>query len=154
MVRTHRLSTSVALIVCVASTPWSGTLLAAEEKQEHVRFTFTDQFLAGSQPAGEAAAQAWRGTFNVVSDDSTAFAQRGRYRGRGSRGGSNGGAQAAVVLGALASITGGAVLVYANRPECRTNQRAGGCGYGTKVVGGAVLTAGAVGFLAGVLTWR
>jgi hypothetical protein len=38
-----------------------------------------------------------------------------------------------IAVGAVASITGAAILVYANRPECATNQLAGGCGYGTKV---------------------
>jgi hypothetical protein len=31
---------------------------------------------------------------------------------------------------------------------------ANGCNYGTKVVGGAVLSAGIVGLLVGALTWR
>jgi hypothetical protein len=59
-----------------------------------------------------------------------------------------------MVAGAAASITGAAVLVYANRPECGSNQVASGCGYGTKVVGGAVLTAGIVALVAGALMWR
>jgi tetrahydromethanopterin S-methyltransferase subunit C len=59
-----------------------------------------------------------------------------------------------VVLGAVASITGAALLVYANRPECRTNELASGCGYGTKVVGGAVLSGGLVSLVVGALTWR
>jgi hypothetical protein len=46
------------------------------------------------------------------------------------------------------------VLVYANRPECSTNQTANGCGYGTKVIGDAVLSAGLVGVVAGTLLWR
>jgi hypothetical protein len=45
-------------------------------------------------------------------------------------------------------------LVYANRPDCNTNQFAGGCGYGTKVIGGAVLSGGIVGLFVGALTWR
>jgi uncharacterized membrane protein YjjB (DUF3815 family) len=63
------------------------------------------------------------------------------------------GSVAALMLGAAATIAGAAVLVYANRPECSTNQFAGGCGYGTKVIGGAVLTGGAVGLFIGALTW-
>ncbi len=59
-----------------------------------------------------------------------------------------------IILGAVASIAGTAILVYANRPECSTNQTANGCGYGTKVIGGAVLSAGIVGLVAGALTWR
>ena len=51
-------------------------------------------------------------------------------------------------------IAGTAVLVYANRPECRVNDRGNGCGYGTKVAGSAVLSAGLVGLLVGALTWR
>jgi hypothetical protein len=64
------------------------------------------------------------------------------------------GSIAALMLGSIAAIAGTAVLVYANRPECTTNQFAGGCGYGTKVVGGAVLTGGVVGLVIGALTWR
>jgi hypothetical protein len=64
------------------------------------------------------------------------------------------GAVAAVVVGAIATITGAAILVYANRPECRHHEFATGCGYGTKVVGGAVLSGGVVGLTIGALTWR
>jgi hypothetical protein len=45
-------------------------------------------------------------------------------------------------------------LVYANRPACRGNAAADACGYGTKVVGGALLTGGAVGIVAGAVSWR
>jgi hypothetical protein len=83
--------------------------------------------------------------------DSSPFEQRGRWGGGGRR---NDGARAAIVLGTLASITGAALLVYANRPECRGNERANGCGYGTKVVGGAVLTGGMIGIIAGAVSWR
>jgi hypothetical protein len=44
--------------------------------------------------------------------------------------------------------------VYANRPEGDVLQFAGGCGYGTKVVGGAVLSGGLVSLIVGALTWR
>jgi hypothetical protein len=54
----------------------------------------------------------------------------------------------------MASITGASVLIYANRPECEWNRYGTGCGYGTKVVGGAVLTGGIAGLLIGALTWR
>ena len=64
------------------------------------------------------------------------------------------GSIAAIMIGAAAAITGAAVLVYANRPECTTNTVAGGCGYGTKVVGTAVLSGGIVGLFVGALTWR
>jgi len=63
------------------------------------------------------------------------------------------GSIAAIMIGAAAAITGTAVLVYANRPECTFAPYAGGCGYGTKVVGGAVLAGGVVGLFVGALTW-
>ena len=66
----------------------------------------------------------------------------------------NDAAVTAMVLGAAGVIAGSAVLVYANRPECSANPNLGGCGYGTRVVGGAVLSAGLVGLLVGALTWR
>ena len=86
--------------------------------------------------------------------DAQTFAQwRGRGRSRG-RGGRNDGAAAALLLGAAATIAGAAVLVYANRPECSVSARNSGCGYGTKVVGGAVLSAGVIGMTIGAITWR
>lgn len=63
------------------------------------------------------------------------------------------GSIAAIMIGAAAAITGTAVLVYANRPECTFAPYAGGCGYGTKVVGGAVLAGGVVGLFVGAVTW-
>lgn len=194
MARTHRLSTTGALIVCLVGTQWSGTLFASEQAPtsqsvvngtseaqeltsasltapvsageqaagatelirstvEHSRFTFNDEMFAANAPLGPASGQLWRRTPGFVPVDSSSFAQWGGFRGRG-RGGRNGAAQTAIFLGAVASITGAAVLVYANRPECNTNQLASGCGYGTKVVGGAVLSAGIVGLLVGALTWR
>jgi len=85
--------------------------------------------------------------------DANQFAQFGGFRGRG-RGRRNQGAAAALFLGAAGVIAGSAVLVYANRPECSVNANFGGCGYGTKVVGGAVLSAGLAGLLIGAVTWR
>jgi hypothetical protein len=64
------------------------------------------------------------------------------------------GSIAAIMIGAAAAITGAAVLVYANRPGCATSAVAGGCGYGTKVVGTSVLSGGIVGLFVGALTWR
>jgi hypothetical protein len=113
---------------------------------ERPRFTFNNS--TGS--LGPASAEVWQRKF--VSIESSSFAQRNGYGGR--RRGDRNGAAAALVLGAVASITGTAILVYANRPECNSNQLADGCGYGTKVVGGAVLSAGIVGLVAGALRWR
>ena len=198
MARTHRLSTTGALIVCLVGIQWNGTLVASEEVPssspapspqsivnsvsdaqgrtlasaatavsaseqpasatelprstvERSRLTFSHEILTANEPLGAARAQVWRSTLNRVPVES-AFAQRSGYRGRG-RGGRNG-AATAIFIGAVASIAGGAVLVYANRPECSTNRTANGCGYGTKVVGGAVLSAGIVGLVVGALTWR
>jgi hypothetical protein len=117
------------------------------------RFTFSDEELAVYATFGADRARAWRDTFNFIPIQSTSLAQRGGYRGRRS-GGGGGGAAVAIIIGAAATIGGTAVLVYANRPECSMNLRADGCGYGTKVVGGAVLAGGLVGLLVGAATWR
>jgi hypothetical protein len=117
------------------------------------RFTLSDEELAASTPPAKNTAHVWQGTFNFIPDESTVAAQRGGYRGRGSRGEHNG-AAAAIILGSAAAIAGTATLVYANRPECSTSPMASGCGYGTKVVGGAVLAAGLIGVFVGAATWR
>ncbi len=66
----------------------------------------------------------------------------------------NQGAATAIWLGAVGAIAGTATLIYANRPECGVNPNAGGCGYGTKVIGGSVLASGAVGLIVGAALWR
>ena len=182
MARPHRLSTIGALIVCLMGTEWSGTL-AASELEALRTSTITTLAKLAEPPASTtdvSAISPWSAeapAFTVslqhdelasiapgapvlldraaalASHESASLAQRGRYRGRG-RGGRNAGPAAAIVLGAVASVAGAAVLVYANRPDCRTNPRAEACGYGTKVIGGAVLTGGLVGIVAGALTWR
>ena len=185
MARTHRLSTTAALIICLIATQWSGTLFASEEESssrstlstpsvadsttevpgatlaagtpdlarstmERPRFAFSNEVFTAKGPLG-ADSEHWLGTLTFAPVESSAFAQRRGYRGRG-RGGHSGSA-AAMVLGAGAAIAGAAVLVYANRPDCRPSQTTNGCGYGTKVIGGAVLSAGVVGLVAGALTW-
>jgi hypothetical protein len=150
MARTHRLSTT-ALLVCLVSTQWSGTLFA-QSTIERSRFTLTDSALAATAAGPAGSPRVWRPALTVAPAESGSLAQRGWW-GRG-RGGRNGGARTAVILGSVAAIAGAAVLVYANRPECRANETANACGYGTKVIGGAVLSAGAVGIVVGALTWR
>ena len=180
MVRTHRSSTTAVLIlVCLIGTASSEMLFAADDAsvsradsaslsadsrttaKEDVstisELPGTTEFVRSimARPPLVLASN----TLTPVSpafapDESSVFAQRGG-RGRGyGRGRNNNGAIAAMALGAAAAIAGTAVLVYANRPECRTIPSASGCGYGTKVVGGSVLSAGVVGVMVGALTWR
>jgi len=116
--------------------------------------TLNHDELTGRLAGGTAPMGSWNNTFTFGQDESSLFAQRGG-RGRGFRGSSrNNGAIAAFFIGAAAAIAGTAVLVYANRPECGATPGASGCGYGTKVIGGSVLSAGAVGLMVGALTWR
>jgi hypothetical protein len=181
MTKTRRVSTTCALIVCLLGAQMSGTLFAEETRTEAApasssvvnvspslsaetsafnapfspftvgssRFVLSNQGLASLT----ASPQMWRGSLNAIPVEATSLAQRGGYRGRGSRG-RNGGAAAAIVVGAAAAIAGTAVLVYANRPECTTNRIASGCGYGTKVIGGSVLAGGVVSVVVGAATWR
>jgi hypothetical protein len=171
MARTERSSTIAALIVCLLGTQWSGTLYASEEerssgsvvnatdvslippstKQRSQLFTLDDDVFATSAQVGSSGGQIWRSALKFVPVESGALAQR---RDRGGRGDRNRAAQVELVLGAVASIAGTAVLVYAHRPECSTNPTADGCGYGTKVVGGAILTAGIFSLVAAAVTWR
>jgi hypothetical protein len=156
MARTRRLSTTAALIVCLVGTQWTSTLFASEEDvspstTEHLRFTLNDDVLAANASAETAGARVWRRPLEFAPLQSSAFAQRGRRGGGGRR---NGGAAAEIMLGTVATVAGAAVLVYANRPECNGNPNRSGCGYGTKVVGGAVLSVGIVGIIVGAMRWR
>jgi hypothetical protein len=199
MARTHHLSMTGAVIVCLVSTQGNGTLFASEDKcslretpssqsltnstsetlmstsgglapaisidehptgtglsstplpQMESRFTLNAGFFAANPSPGPMAPGAHR-TFNLVPTQSSAFTGQ-VYRGRPYRMGRDG-SIAAIMIGAAATITGAAILVYANRPDCETHRFAGGCGYGTKVIGGAVLSGGIVGLFVGALTWR
>lgn len=114
------------------------------------RFTLPESFV--ENPSSGGIANGARRPFTVTSTRSRAFAGQ-IYQGRPYRMNRDG-SIAALMLGAAAAIGGTALLVYANRPECTMNQFAGGCGYGTKVIGGAVLSTGIVGLFIGALTWR
>jgi hypothetical protein len=171
MSRTHRLSIIGAVIVCFVSIQGNATLFASEDltnstsdtqmstsgglavtdvsstalpSRERFRFTLDPGFLAANPSLGL--------TSQSASAESSAFAGQIR-QGRPYRMGRNG-SIAALMIGAVATITGAAILVYANRPECDTNQFAGGCGYGTKVIGGSVVAGGVVSLFVGALTWR
>jgi hypothetical protein len=113
-----------------------------------LQFRFDERLLnASAAPWSDP----WQVAHPLVPSAASMFGQR-RGFGRGGR--RHGAAQAEVILGSVAAITGAALLVYANRPECSTNTAASGCGYGTKVVGGAVLSAGIVSLVIGAATWR
>jgi len=147
---------------------WNGTLFAsAREGIDETRTAATDvssvapTFLESSRLTFSGSAIPSLGTkarshgiFDVAPAESSVFAAQ-IYRGQPRRlRRERDGSIAAIVIGAVASITGAAILVYANRPECSPRPFATGCGYGTKVVGGAVLSGGIVGLTIGALTWR
>jgi hypothetical protein len=191
-----------AVIVCLVSNQWNGTVFASEEERssreapssqsqtysssetqpstsaELAPATVIDEHPAGTTDlwstlpqmgrsrftlnAGDFAANPSlgpitprpRGTLNLFPTRSSVFAGQvfqGRpypmARDRHDE------SLAAIMIGSVIAITGAAILVYANRPECDYNRFAGGCGYGTKVIGGAVLSGGIVGLVVGTLTW-
>jgi hypothetical protein len=155
MARVYR-TTTAALIACIIATQCTSTVLASDAERAappatSSHLTYNGKPLTAIGPRDDAHAQASRGSEPLSPSESSAFRQWGGFRrGRGR----NGGAATAIVLGAVGTIAGAAVLVYANRPECNGNPTLGGCGYGTKVIGGAVLSAGLVGLTIGALTWR
>ncbi len=131
----------------------AGTDLSSAPLPQMGRARFTlDAGGFTANPSPGPVEQGAHRTFNFVPTQSSAFAGQ-VYQGRPYRMGRDG-SIAAIMIGAVATITGAAILVYANRPDCNTNQFAGGCGYGTKVIGGAVLSGGIVGLFVGALTWR
>jgi len=162
MLKTQRASTTAVLIVCLLGGPSSGILFASErEPSIPATATSTSEPLPGTTEFVRSLVASSPHLLRtdtlirlpaVAPYESSLLAQR-RGRGRG-YGGRRNGAAAAVFLGAAAAIAGTAVLVYANRPECSTIPTATGCGYGTKVVGGAVLSAGVVGMVVGAAMWR
>jgi hypothetical protein len=163
MGRTHRVSTIAAVILSFMSTqasaasaagqggsgsdaaqpPTSTSTAAIQDDAAAPAIVIPDHLFAAAPSLGPVKT-------TMVPFTSSAFGQRGYRRDRDR----NDGARAAIILGAAAAIAGTAVLVYANRPDCSTQPTAGGCGYGAKVVGGAVLSAGVAAILVGALTWR
>lgn len=172
MVQLHRAPITLVLVACLVAAPCAGTLFAAEEERtpnssaSDITSVTSPESVARMMAllhAGDAAANTPRGlsvpAWEVTS--STELTQRDAFAGQVYRDPPiridrrNRGSIAALMLGSIATITGAALLIYANRPECSTSQFSpGGCGYGTKVVGGAVLTGGVVGLMVGALTWR
>lgn len=184
MTKMCRLSIAGVLMMCLSASHWSVALAAGampESSKESVTssqsgekweaanssapFAIPSQFADGSwfsvsseHEADRPRASALSGARPIFTLDpalSNSFAAGQVYRGRPYRARrDHTGAITAVVVGAVATITGAAILIYANRPECRYREFGSGCGYGTKVVGGAVLAGGVVGLTIGALSWR
>jgi hypothetical protein len=170
MAKTHRSWISAAVMLAFVSLQTNAALFASENESSSTE-TFASQPVADSTPQTQLTAVSTslpptghldltlpasfvvstHPTFAVTPTPSSAFAGQ-IYQGRPYRM-NHDGSIAALMIGAVAAIAGTALLVYANRPECSTNQLAGGCGYGTKVVGGAVVSAGVVGVVIGAITW-
>jgi hypothetical protein len=152
MVRIRR-ATTTALIVCMLGQ--CSPLFASDEQAPspapRARLTLNGEPLSALGSFDADRVRAWGVSMPTQSADAGTFAQ---FRGRRGRGGRNDASATAIFLGAVGTIAGAAILVYANRPDCSVNARESGCGYGTKVAGGAVLTAGLVGLMVGVLTGR
>jgi hypothetical protein len=157
MAKVHRVSMIAVVIACFVGAQGNAIVFASEDTElqpstsdvlaltpqtQSSRLKLDTEFL-------EANAWLVQGTH---STQATALAGQ-IYQGRPYRVGRNG-SIAAIMIGAVATITGAAILVYANRPDCEINQFAGGCGYGTKVIGGSVLAGGVVGLFVGALTWK
>jgi hypothetical protein len=155
MVTTPRTSRIITTI-CLVCAPFTGVPLAAQAARPAARSGQAPPaatFIVGSSlPARFTLKEPISSIVTLSPSEPSPLAQRGWGRGGGRD--RNSVARTAVVLGSVAAIAGAAVLVYANRPECRGNSSASGCGYGAKVVGGAVLAGGAVGIAVGALSWR
>jgi hypothetical protein len=152
-----RCATTAAVIVCVIATQ-CGTLFASGEQHavppapaSHLTFNGEPLATLGVLDADRAPLRT--GSVPLASADSSVLSQPGGFR-RGGRGGRNSAAATALFLGAIGTIAGSAILIYANRPECSVSAQNSGCGYGSKVAGGAVLTGGLAGLLIGAVMWR
>ncbi len=173
MARPHRLVMTAIVIVGVACTQGNAALFASDGASDTSvpaaagaepaisiaddltaatasHFTFNDAGLTANAPLGYLAS---RPLDTFASAPPAAFAGQ-IFRGRPLRSRNNDGSIAAMIIGSVAAITGTALLVYANRPECGIESRAGGCGYGAKVIGSSVLAGGVASLLVGALTWR
>jgi len=146
-------SAELAPAIAVDEHPAATTdLSSALPQMEHARFTLNALDFTANPSLGPVVAQGAHRPFDFLPAQSSAFAGQ-VYQGRPYRI-SRDGSIAAIMVGSVVAIAGAAILIYANRPECDVHQFAGGCGYGTKVVGGAVLSGGVVSLVVGALTWR
>jgi len=152
MLRIDRVSRLIAT-ACLVYAPCSGVPLAAQTAAPQARSSQPPTAVVYTPPSLLPPRLALKEPISsIVTPAAIPFAQRGWGRGRGR--GRNDGARTAIILGSVAAVAGAAVLVYANRPECGADHSATSCGYGAKVLGGAVLAGGAVSIAAGALTWR
>ena len=149
-------TTTAALVACIIATQCTSTLLASDA--EHAappatssHLTYNGKPLTALGPLDDDHVQPPRGLMPLSRVESSAASQWGGFRRGRNR---HSGAATAMFLGAAGTIAGAAVLVYANRPACSGNPTLGGCGYGSRVIGGSVLSAGLVGLMIGALTWR
>ena len=152
-----RALTTTILAGSLVVAPMSGTLLASEPPSQP---TQADQSAPASKLLSAVRAPVTSSPFVVSEkvlmanvDDVSAASQWGHHHG-GYHHGHNDGAQVAIILGTIGAITGAALLVYANRPECEAFPNAGGCGYGTKVTGGAILAGGIASITIGAVAWH
>ncbi len=146
MIRICRSSIALLLGALIAAP---STLFAAENRAQAVPasapLTYNGQPVVNLRVAEPLPAY----RLDVVApSDAVGQFGYGRRRGR------NDAAMTAMLLGAAGAIAGTALLVYANRPDCSVNANFNGCGYGTKVVGASVLSAGLAGLLIGAVAWR
>lgn len=146
MIRVCRMSTAV-LLASLLAFPTASFAESGPAAAGSAPLTFNGVPIANVAPVGAEPSATVQATL-----PSSAFGQYGYGRRGGRR--RNDASVVAMALGAAGVIAGSAVLVYANRPDCSMNANLDGCGYGTKVVGGAVISAGLIGLLIGALTWR
>jgi hypothetical protein len=148
--------TAVLLIACTIATPGTSTVFASDAEPAAAPPAIAHLTLDGKPLAdlGLAGGDYTAAPLDSVALPVTAASASSASSSQWGRRGRNSGAATALFLGAVGTIVGTAVLVYADRPDCNSNPSLSGCGYGTKVVGGAVLSAGLVGLIIGALTWR
>lgn len=154
MFRRQQHASRFVLAACLVCAPCMSTPASAQTISTSSEFDRSAQNASGTL---NAIATPSRFTLKepissiVTPAPDNVFADRGWSRDHWHR---NSGARTAIIVGSIAAIAGGALLVYANRPECGATPSASGCSYGTRVAGGAVLAGGVLGITIGAVTWR
>jgi len=154
MMSAHLVSKMVAT-VCLGCAPWASLALAARAPARSSRgHAARPPVFALSFHPPSRARRTPPLTNSILSPTRATqdrFADGGRGREHWDH---HSGARAAILLGSMAAIAGWALLIDANRPACSANHAASGCGYGTKVTGGAWLAGGLVSVTLGAVTWH